>query len=100
MKISKAIKKLPHSKEEVVKGITERQLNNVKNRDNPFSEHDPSLHFRQRVVDKGFKIKKLIAVYYSGWECDRWAVMATKDGKRYKITTLHDGIVVIKSSKR
>ncbi len=120
-KLSKALSKLPSKIEKPITGVTLKELNTVtitKERWEAYFTHinpkatkaekaalrkkvkferdldgyDPSASFRFLLLVDGFTIKKLIACYYQGWECDQWGALVTKDGNRYKAVSSHGGI--------
>jgi hypothetical protein len=92
MTLIKILNELPIVHETIVPHTTEEQLN-CTDEGSP-RDYDRSLRFRQLVIAEGFRIQKLIAVYYQGWEMDQWAAFATKDGKHYKVGTNHGSLEV------
>lgn len=87
MKLFNALKELELKIEIPVEGVSPKDLNNIEPYD--FKNYDRSFSFRKEVIEKGYSIITLIACYYQGWECDEWACVAIKDGKKFKIETTH-----------
>lgn len=55
---------------------------------------DQAYSFRKKVIEQGFIIHELHAVYHMGWELDEWACIAEKDGVFYVIETDHGRLCV------
>ena len=55
------------------------------------SDH-PGMHFIKKCMAAGYTPTGLYPVYYQGWELDEWAASATKDGKKYWLTTNHNAL--------
>lgn len=85
-----AYESVPQTIEHEINGLTEDQLNSKTDCDD---DYDPAFRFRQKVMDEGYKIEKLFAVYHTGWECDQWSCVASKDNKQYKIETSHGSLL-------
>lgn len=94
--LAKKLKNLKRKVEIEVPDLTEEELNLLPEKDNdlfPGYVYDPSEDFRTEVLNNGFFIKKLIAVYYQGWECDEWACIAEKNGKSFYLSSSHGSII-------
>ena len=92
-KLYEAIKKLQNKIEIELSEVPEADLNYFPKTEDDEAEHyDRTLRFRKEVINEGYYIIKMIAVYYQGWECDQWACIATKDSQIYKVSTNHGGL--------
>ena len=49
-------------------------------------------HFREKCLKAGYTLTNIYPVYHQGWELDEWAADATKDGKKYFLTTNHNAL--------
>lgn len=90
MTIKQALRTVPEYMEHPLGGlVSKEELNDIE--ENP-RKYDPTLRFRTKVVQDGYEIYMLIAVFYHGWEGDQWAALATKDGVRYRASTDHGSV--------
>lgn len=92
MTIKEALNKLPKNIEIEI-DLLIHQLNKLE-KINDLENYDNSYNFRKQVIEEGYRIIRLFAVYYQGWECDEWSADCTKDGQKYKITSNHGRLVV------
>ena len=77
------------SKIEVPINLSREELNNVPDSFDDDEDYEMTLFFRKGIIDSGYQILKLYAVYRIGWESDNFAADALKDGIAYHVTTSH-----------
>lgn len=87
-KIDEIAKSIPNSVEQEVFGLSVEELNTLPGL-NDKHEFDRTLADRKKVISDGYKIIKMLAVYYQGWELDCWSFIVEKDGVRYKAVSSH-----------
>lgn len=90
--IIKEIKKLEGKLEREL-NISEDDLNTLltEQEEDNLESYDSSERYRKQIISQGYRIHKMIAVYYQGWECDFWSFIVSKDGKKYKAESSHGG---------
>ena len=87
-KIIKAVSKLSSTIEKEV-DLSENELNSIASKEEMNNLYDETQKYRKEIIDQGYRIHKMIAVYYQGWECDFWSFIVSKDGKKYKAESSH-----------